>query len=75
MRLYYVLLPVIISFILQKIIEFEENEAANRPADKDVELYFETCKIIREQLAEIAELKSLGTPEVSIVIIGLEHYN
>lgn len=45
-------------------MNFEESEAYKKSAEKDAELFFETCENIRQLLTEIAELKKLGTTEV-----------
>lgn len=45
-------------------MEFEENEANNRSAEKDIELYNESCKIIRRLFTDIAKLKQQSNSEV-----------
>ncbi|GLV32133.1 thoc5 [Carabus blaptoides fortunei] len=52
----------------KKIVNFEETEAYKRSAEKDAELFFETCENIRQLLTEIAALKKLGTTEAKATI-------
>lgn len=45
------------------MIRFEEEEAQKRSADKDAELYIQTCEKLKTILAEMTELKAQGTDE------------
>ncbi|XP_044735183.1 THO complex subunit 5 homolog isoform X2 [Chrysoperla carnea] len=49
--------------IYRQVVTYEKNEALNRSADKDANLYCRTCENIREILSEIEELKNLPDGE------------
>lgn len=49
----------------QRVVDFEEAEARQRSAEKDAALFHKFCEDIRQLLAEIAELKTKNTPEVT----------
>lgn len=45
-------------FDFQNIIQFEEEESKKRSADKDAELFIQTCDKLKTLFAEIAQLKT-----------------
>jgi hypothetical protein len=47
---------------------FEEEEALERSSEDDAESFFDTCNQIRNNMAEIAKLKSSNDPNVRIYI-------
>lgn len=51
---------------MQKSIEFEEKEALSRPNNVDSQIYFNTCKEIRQLFSEISDLKLKNNPEVML---------
>ncbi|XP_044253173.1 THO complex subunit 5 homolog isoform X1 [Tribolium madens] len=55
--------------IYKKSVEFEEKEALNRPNDTDAQIYFTTCKEIRQLFGEISELKMKSGSDVRPKII------
>jgi THO complex subunit 5 len=55
--------------IYKKSVEFEEKEALSRPNDADAQIYFNTCKEIRQLFSEISELKMKNNPDAKIKIM------
>lgn len=47
-----------IIFCFQTIIEFEEAEALKRSSEEDAQNFYNTCNRIRENMAQIATLKT-----------------
>ncbi|CAK1551153.1 unnamed protein product [Leptosia nina] len=49
--------------VYKKVVDFEEAEARQRPAEKDAALFKKICQDVRQLFADIAELKEIGTEE------------
>lgn len=55
---------------LQKVVEFEEKEAAQRQTTADAALFFELCQDIRETMKEILYQKTQTTTDVRSYVIN-----
>lgn len=58
------------TFIWQRVVEFEENEAKLRPAEKDATLFKKICQDIRQLFTDIAELKTKDNAEVFLTLFN-----
>ncbi|XP_018332328.1 THO complex subunit 5 homolog B [Agrilus planipennis] len=54
--------------VYKKVVDYEEKEALTRSAEDDANLYFDTCKSIRQILADIFDLKVQNNSEARLKI-------